>query len=366
MTVISRAFPIANRARIGTSTFRADFQSASGIDGGDGAAPRADGVNVDHGNLHRVAAEVRFRGEWQLTVDQGDVGGGATHVEADQPFESRDFADFEGAHRAARWPRENRADRFGLGGFRGNAAAVGLHDAETAATQMVFQKSDVAPHLGRDVGVDNRRRGALVLAEFCQGLVGEGNGDAQFQNFLAHHSFVFRVFEREEQRDGNRFDLGGFQRRQKIPDLSGIECFEDVAGRIDPTIQPETEGAGNQGGIFAKGKVVKNLPVLAGDFNHILKPRVGDQGRFGSFFFQDRIGSYRRAVNEFEIAVPSNVANAGKDCFGGIGRGGKGLVFAPLAAVLPDEVGEGPASVNTNDEHEILGSFIVAQNFSKS
>jgi hypothetical protein len=59
---------------------------------------------------------------------------------------------------------------FGCGG--GDAAAVGLHDAETGfGAKASFEAGEIAGHFGGDVGVDGGGGEALELAVFGENLV---------------------------------------------------------------------------------------------------------------------------------------------------------------------------------------------------
>ncbi len=164
-------FAVTDRPRIGAGAFRPDLQGAAEIDAGKRAAAGTDGVDVDHRHLHRVIGDLRFGGQRQFAVDQADIGAGAAHVKGDQPVEAGLPADFERSDGAAGRPGKDGADRLLHRGGGGNTAAVALHDAKPAPCDLFAQVGQVTAHLGSDVGIDDRGRGALILAKLRQGLV---------------------------------------------------------------------------------------------------------------------------------------------------------------------------------------------------
>ena len=85
---IGRALAVGGGSRIGARAFRPDMDAAGRIAPGDRAAAGADLDDVDHRNLHRLAArfaadDVAVLDRRNALGDQARLGGGAAHVEAD-------------------------------------------------------------------------------------------------------------------------------------------------------------------------------------------------------------------------------------------------------------------------------------------
>jgi len=80
---------VAGRSRRRAGGLRPHLQQAAGIDPRDRAAAGADGVDVHHGHRYRPGADAALAGEARGAVDQGHIGGGAAHIEGEQPVVAR-------------------------------------------------------------------------------------------------------------------------------------------------------------------------------------------------------------------------------------------------------------------------------------
>ena len=173
---LGAALAVAGRPGIGAGALRADAQHAAVIDPDDRAAAGADRHDVEHGRADRQAVDLALRGQRRPAVlHQADVGRGAAHVEGDEVPEAR-------ARRLAR-----RADHAGgrsgiergdgaLAHRRGRQApAVGLHHREAAGEarlgQLALEAVQVAVDHRLHIGRQQRRRGALELAELARHLM---------------------------------------------------------------------------------------------------------------------------------------------------------------------------------------------------
>ena len=75
---------VAGWPGIGTGAARPDFEQSARVDKRDRAATGADGMNIEHRRLDRIAVDDRLPSEPCLAaLQQGDIGGGASHVERD-------------------------------------------------------------------------------------------------------------------------------------------------------------------------------------------------------------------------------------------------------------------------------------------
>ena len=223
---LGAALAVAGRPGIGAGALRADAQHAAIVDPGDRAAAGADRDDVEHRRADRQAVDLAFRGERRPSVlHQADVGRGAAHVEGDQVLEAR-------ARRLAR-----RADHAGgragiergdgaLAHRRGRqASAVRLHHREAAREaglgQPVLEAVQVAIDHRLHIGRQQRRRGALELAELARHLMAAGDqhagqrlGDQRRQPLLMRGIGVG-----VEQADRDRAIAAGLERRdQRVAD----------------------------------------------------------------------------------------------------------------------------------------------------
>ncbi len=125
-----RAASVADGAGIGSGGFGADAENSGGVEAGERASAGADGVDVEHGDADGEAGDLGVGGGFDFAFDEGDVGGGASHVEGDDAVEAAGAGGGDGADDASGGAGEYGADGFaGGGGERGDAAG-GLHDED--------------------------------------------------------------------------------------------------------------------------------------------------------------------------------------------------------------------------------------------
>ena len=125
-----RAAAVADGAGIGSGGFGADAQDAGGVEAGERASAGADGVDVEHGDADGKAGDLGIGCGLDFAFDQGDVGGGASHVEGDDAVEAAGAGGGGGADDAAGRAGEDGADGFAGGGGESGDAAAGLHDED--------------------------------------------------------------------------------------------------------------------------------------------------------------------------------------------------------------------------------------------
>ena len=143
---LAPAATIADRTGIGPGALRADAQRAAGVEAGDGTAAGADGVQVDHRHPYRPAGDDRLAAGGDRPRTEADVGGGAAHVEGQDPLMAGGPGGGEGADHTAGGAGEDGAHRLAGGGFRADRAAVALHDAQPRGAQARLQPPQVAGH----------------------------------------------------------------------------------------------------------------------------------------------------------------------------------------------------------------------------
>ncbi len=128
-----RATTVADGAGIGARGFRAHAQRAGSVEACDGAAARADGVDIKHRDAHRQACHLAFRGRARVTVDQRDVGGRAAHVKGDDAGEPAAPGHRGRPDHAAGGTGEHGAGWLARGGRKRGDPAARLHDENGAA-----------------------------------------------------------------------------------------------------------------------------------------------------------------------------------------------------------------------------------------
>ena len=256
------AASVADGPGIGSGGLGTDAEDASSVEAGEGASAGADGVDVEHGNADGKACDLGIGRSGNFIFDQGNVGGGAAHVEGDDAVEAAGAGGGGRADDASGRTGEDGAHGFAGGGRERGDAAAGLHNEDVGRggfrflrsrvrgaqaslfhqfARAVFQIFQVALHYRLQVGVDDDRRGAFVLAEFGEDLVGDGKRNSDRLQGLRDGFFVFGICEREEQgdRDGLRVCNDklfgeGFQ-------FSGRRCGQNVSVTGGAFVDSEAE-----------------------------------------------------------------------------------------------------------------------------
>ena len=230
------ALAVGGRAGVGARRARADAQRAARIGPGDRAAARADRVDVDHRQLDRHAGHDRLRRRARLAADhRRDVGARAAHVEGQHVLVAAGPRDVRRADDAAGRAGEHAAGRLARGRLDVEHAARGLHDQRRRHARLVGragQPLQVGGELRGEVGVGDRGREALVLAELGQHLAGERDVDVaeRLAHRLAHALLVLGVQEREQQAHRHGVDLGLAQRLDRLLHALLVERLELALG----------------------------------------------------------------------------------------------------------------------------------------
>ena len=155
------------------------------------AAAGADLDQLDGGDADRQPAALdeallprrleAVGGERLAAVDQGELGGGAAHVEGEQIAAAVGAAEEGGGERARGRPRLEHLHRRALGLGHVRQAAAREHEQERRRDAALGEPARHALEvlLGErlDVGVGDGRRGALELADLRRHLVRRGHGD---------------------------------------------------------------------------------------------------------------------------------------------------------------------------------------------
>ena len=174
-------------------------------------------------------------------------------------------------------------------------AAGGAHDeglGEPGLPTAVGERPEVAGEHGPEVGVDRRRRGALVLPELRSDLV---RGDdvrvrQPAAKLLRDAPLVGRVAEGEEQADRHRLRLDLGQRVE-------VERL-DHACRADPLAHADAALQRDEGLRVPIAEAVQVRPGLTAQVQEVLEAGRADEGRPRALPLEQRVRGDRRPVRE--------------------------------------------------------------------
>ena len=287
------------RARAGRA--RADPQRAARVAPGDRAAAGADGVEVEHRQRDRTAADRPAAGlAGAAVLDHADVARRAAHVEAERV----------GLVRGERGPGRaggaaGRARQHGQRGVRAGLvergqAARGLHDVGRRQVRVggaLGQRAQVGGQQGGEGGVDLGRRRALVLAERADDLVAERDvhaGELLGQR-RAERPLVLRVAVGVEQADGHRL---GIQPRDLARERRGVrERRRGPVGR-HPLRRADAPVRGHERRRVRRAQPVEVGTRLAAELDDVLEAAGGDEHRARAVALEQRVGRDGGAVRE--------------------------------------------------------------------
>ena len=299
------ALAVAGRPGVGPGRLGTHYQRATPVNPGNGAAPGANRVDVDHGHTDGVASQNRRGGLLDAARAQGHIGGGAAHVQRDDVRVAGLNAGMEGPHYAAGRAAQDGAYRLLRRQSCGDASAGRLHNPQPLA-QRLLQFPQVSGHHRPDVGVDHNRAGALVLPELRYYPAGGGNEGRTFQpaQGLHHHLFVQGVDEGEQEGYSHPINVGIPQQgNQRVYGLRR-QVLQDSPGVVHPLRQPEPQLPWGQGRGALQVQVVQFRAALASDFQHVLEAQGGNEGGASPLPFQQGIGGDGGPVDEVGVAEP--------------------------------------------------------------
>ena len=242
---------ITGRSGNRTCAARAYLQAPALVDPDHASAARTHFGDVDHRNLHRVAAarkidsarrQVRSHFEFGRDLDtpvfdHGCLGRRPAHVEGDCIVDARPACDNPGRDHTGCWAGLHDVDRLLHGSAGGENAAVGLHDEHrgfhTDAVELPEQGSKIPLNNGPDIGIDHGRAGALILAHLGQNLARKGarNPGGDFSHDVPDPLFVLPVGVGIDQADSNGFHAFALEIAQNLPDLVLIKRQDHCALR---------------------------------------------------------------------------------------------------------------------------------------
>ena len=226
---LGSAASVARGPRLGARAARAHAQGAAGVAPADRAAAGADGVDVDHRQRQRPAADLAGRRLAHAAVlDDAHVARGAAHVEAQQVGHPAALGEQRRGGRAAGGAAEHGERGVVGGGIQRRQAAAGLHDrrsGQPGVARRVEQAAQVARQQRREGGVDLGGRRSLELAEGPDDLVRQRHvhPEALLQRG-ADRALVLGVAVAVQQADRDRLGLGTRHRvDQRVEVAQGLE-----------------------------------------------------------------------------------------------------------------------------------------------
>ena len=300
------ALAIASRARVRACRFRPDLEHAAAVDPGDRAAAGANRVHVDHGHGNRIFAEAAFAGNADRPFEQGDIGGGAAHVEADEPSLAELAAEIFHRGEASRRAGKQQFD----GGIRRLAGAdrlaARLHDLQRRTggqmAEAALQALQITAHHGTEKGVEPGGHAPLVFPVLRQYLrrAGKEKIGKSFPQRRLDGFFVARVEKGKQQIDRHRFraefaDL--FDEGGKVFSVQRIDGGA-VGGDAPAGFQAERRWRRRRRRL--EFKRVKLRPGLSREGEQVAESPVGDKNRAGAFALQQGIGRHRAAMDELQ------------------------------------------------------------------
>ena len=297
------ACAVAGGAGVRARALGPHAQHAALVDPGDGAAARADGADVDHGDLDGDAElHLVVGGEVLLPAHDGRrVGRGAAHVEGDEVADPAQLGDMLARDHAAGGAGDGHLDRRPLRRLQGHLAAVGLDDdgliGHPAPLEALAQVGDLAVHHRLDIGVRDGGGRALVFLPLRQHVVGDRDRNVRqllLQDLLGP-PFVIGRHVGEQEVDRHRLD-GAF-----LPDLLRdgadpvlVERHVHRAVGHDPLVHLVAVAALDQRLRLDPGDVVVAAPVAPLDEGDVAKALGGHVGDLRALALQDCVGRHRR------------------------------------------------------------------------
>ena len=212
----------------------------------------------------------------------------------------------------------------------------------------------VAAEQGRQVGVDDGGRAALVLAKLRQHLVRGRDVEARElgAQALGDRALVRGVEVGEQQADGHRLGVAGPREGRHPIQLSLRERLDHALG-AGALPGREAELVGHQRGRLRRAEPIEVGAVLASDLEQVGEALGGDQGRARAALLEQGIGAHGHAVGERLDLVRAGARPLQRRLDRGehpprlVVRGGRRLRRVQGAPVEEHGVGERPADVDS-------------------
>jgi hypothetical protein len=339
---------VAGRAGLGSRALRADAQRAALVESDDRPTACPDGVHRDRGQPDREPAHDSLVLASHGAVDDGaHVRGRPAHVEGESVLEPGERGDASGADDAGGRPREQRERGMRRRLVERRDSAGRAHDQRYGKIRLVacrLEGMQVARENRPEIGVDCRRRGALVLAELRCDLVGRDDVRLRVPppQLLCDGALVGRVAEGEEQRDSDRvgLDLGQRLERERLE----LTVGSDPPAHSDAALERDE-----------RRRMVRAGPVqvrarLAAQVEDVLEAVVRDERGARAAALEERVRSDGGAVREALDVRRADRRRRGDDGLL-LPSGGRDLGGADLSVGDEHGVREGSPDVDPERPH---------------
>ncbi len=224
------------------------------------------------------------------------------------------------------------------------------------AAEPRLQIAHIAGDARADIGIDHRRRDALVLAIFAQDLVrerDEGSGQAGAHD-LAGQALVLGVGVGMEKADRDRVDTLARERGVGLAHAVAVEALQHLAGGIEPLGDLDRAVARHQRARAVEEEIVGLGPVAAADDVDIARAARHEEADRGALALDQRVDGDGRAVDQRGDAGRRKVcfADAIDDAVHGIARrrGCLGVMDAAGRIVESDEIGKSTADIDCHED----------------
>ena len=371
-----RAAPaVASRAWCGSRALRADAQQAALIHPGDRAAPRADGVNIEHGQCDLVPRDLTIVDRARRADRHRGLEARSAHVCSDAAIGAERLGEEQSGSGTARRPRQQGERRLPARKLRRDDAAVRLHDQENTAEARPLQASDqpieIAVELGPDIGIERGRAHTLVetdrrqqIGRYRQISIGE-----LAPHQLGRRLLVRRIGESVHEADRDGLDLLVLEQRDRAADVVGGERLDLSSVAVEPAADTDAQITRHQRRHVGVAVIVLTLANPASHFERIAHAARRQQRRARACVRERRIGRNGRAVDDGIDRADEIAEGAPRlqlcckllEAFDHRNRrilgGGKHLVDGCSRTVARyDEIGEGSADVNPDLQAHALDS----------
>ena len=223
---------------------------------------------------------------------------------------------------------------------------------------MVVEAAEIRLDHGTDIGVERRRRGALVFPVLPQDLVRQRD---EYVGHCAPHDLpdaplVRRIRVRVEQAHSHRLDAPLKHRAHKLFDRCVVERDQNLACGVDPFRHFERQAALDQRTGAVEEQVERFDPVAPSDHVDITKTFGRNQRGARPFPLEHRVDCDGRAVEHF--GEPRHVAaheiERVRHTLRWICGNGRRLGRDDVAVDDADEIGERAADVHADRVHEFF------------
>ena len=279
---------------------RADLGDVEGRDAQDVAGPAVQPIADVQAGAHLVLGNVA----WRAAFDERGLRGRATHVQGDRVGKVDAGSELLGSDDSGGRPGLDDLDRPPGRRARRHHAAVRLHHQDRRAhaqrRQARFELGQVAADDRLDVGVDDSRAGAFVLANLRQNLRGERKGKVrgQFGDDLGQSPLVGRIRVAVDERDREGANPLGEQKSDAFARRRFVQRLDLLSPRVQPLRDLDAPASLDERAGLAPGQVVQAGIAQSADLQGVPKAPSGEEAGRRAAVFENRVGGNGRSVDD--------------------------------------------------------------------